>query len=229
MTASAFLRVDKAEFYRFMATEPEGRFEFVRGRIMRQQGGTLRHAQIRRRWHRAIESRLPAPDWITLGADRGVDTGETVRYPDVVVERPGATADSLATHAPVLKPTSSRTRMTLSASFGCEMPPAAPSSRSRRRSRCKATTPRLIFPRFRCRSRSGKSTAAEPRSPPAVSRLINRIRFQLSAQRPQRTVPRCLAGTPPDQAPARLSGEPGTNSDGVIIPSGSDTARHGLT
>ena len=52
MNANAFVKVDKATFYRFIVNAPENeRYEFVRGRIMQQQqGGTLRHAQIGKRF-----------------------------------------------------------------------------------------------------------------------------------------------------------------------------------
>lgn len=102
MTAQTFIKVDKATFYRFMAQEPEGRYEYVRGRIMQQQaGGSLRHSRIGARFRDALTQRLDDRRYIAL-EQRGVDTPETIRYPDVVVEAVGAPDDSRATTEPIL-------------------------------------------------------------------------------------------------------------------------------
>jgi Uma2 family endonuclease len=102
MNAPTFIKVDKATFYKFVQAQPEGRYEYVRGRIMQQQtGGTLRHGRVGARFKKIIEQQLDEARWLVLEA-RGVDTGPTVRYPDVVVERVGAPDDSLSTLEPVL-------------------------------------------------------------------------------------------------------------------------------
>lgn len=102
MTAQTFIKVDKATFYRFMAQEPGGRYEYVRGRIMQQQaGGTLKHSRIASRFRDALTKQLDPARYLAL-EQRGVDTPETVRYPDVVVEAVGAPDDSLATTAPMV-------------------------------------------------------------------------------------------------------------------------------
>lgn len=44
----------KADFYAFIASEPEGRWEFEQGHIVAMPGGTLRHAKIGARILRAI-------------------------------------------------------------------------------------------------------------------------------------------------------------------------------
>ena len=50
-----------------------------------------------------IERQLPDDKWHVLsGSDRGVETAETIRYPDVVVEPVGAPEDSLATLRPAI-------------------------------------------------------------------------------------------------------------------------------
>lgn len=105
MTEHAFIIVDKATFYRFTQSAPEGhRYEFVRGRIVEDMtGGTLAHSKIARRFATAFERQLDEARWeVTNGSDRGVDTVETVRCPDVVVEPAGAAGDSLATTEPVV-------------------------------------------------------------------------------------------------------------------------------
>lgn len=104
MTAHALMYVDKPTFYRFVTeASDDARYEYVRGWIMQQQaGGTLRHAQLGRRFTSALEHQLDPTRWIVSGSDRAIDVGESVRYPDAVVELPGATGDSLATTAPVL-------------------------------------------------------------------------------------------------------------------------------
>ena len=105
MTAHPFLIVDKATFYRFLGSAPEGRrYEFVRGRIVQDMGGgTLKHVKIGRRISIIVERQLDPDTWcINSGSDRGVETSETIRLPDVVVERVGADENSLATTEPVV-------------------------------------------------------------------------------------------------------------------------------
>ena len=105
MTAHPFLIVDKATFYRFLASAPEGRrYEFVRGRIIQDMGGgTLKHSKLARRFSIVVERQLDEAKWeISNGSDRGVETSATIRLPDVVVERLGAAENSLATTEPVV-------------------------------------------------------------------------------------------------------------------------------
>jgi len=112
MTAQTFIKVDKATFYRFMAEEPEGRYEYVRGRIMQQQaGGTFGHVRIAARFLSAFERVLDRSAWVATVADRGVETADTIRFPDVVVERVGGDIKGQSTSTPsviveVLSPTS---------------------------------------------------------------------------------------------------------------------------
>ena len=105
MTAHPFIIVDKATFYRFLASAPEGpRYEFVRGRIIQDMGGgTLKHTKLARRFSFVIERQLDEAKWeVNNGSDRGVETSQTVRLPDVVVEPAGASETSLATTEPVI-------------------------------------------------------------------------------------------------------------------------------
>lgn len=104
MTARPFLLVDKATFYRFIADAPEKqRYEYVRGRIVQDMtGATLAHAKIALHVAMILSGKLDPACWTVTVSDRGVETSETIRCPDVVVEAAGAAETSLATSEPVL-------------------------------------------------------------------------------------------------------------------------------
>lgn len=103
MNVRAHIPVDKATFYEFAAAQAEGRFEFDRGLIVQQMtGGTGRHTIVSERFAETLRRQLGGDDWLVAGHARGVDTPETVRYPDVVVERLPIELDSLATTSPML-------------------------------------------------------------------------------------------------------------------------------
>jgi Uma2 family endonuclease len=114
MNASAFIKVDKATFYKFItaSAQVDGRYEYVRGRIMQQMtGGTWKHSKIGGRFFVLLTNAADAALWDVNGPDRGIDTPETIRYPDVSMEPVGADPTSFATAAPaliveVLSPTS---------------------------------------------------------------------------------------------------------------------------
>jgi Uma2 family endonuclease len=100
MNASAFLRIDKAAFYAFVERQTEGRYEFVRGRIVQQMtGGTRDHGLVARRITRVLEDQLDAKSWTVL-PERGVETAGTIRYPELVVEPADEPRKSLATLRP---------------------------------------------------------------------------------------------------------------------------------
>lgn len=97
-----FARIDKETFYRFAAAHPEQRYEFVRGRIVQQMtGGTRDHGVVARRIAQLLENQLDAGQWTVL-TDRGVETPETIRYPDVSVEPADEPGQSLSTRRPAL-------------------------------------------------------------------------------------------------------------------------------
>lgn len=103
MNVQTFARVDKATFYRFVERHPDGRYEYVRGRIMQQMtGGTLKHSQVSKRFLRTLDNSVDPVRWIANGSDRGVETHVTIRYPDVSVEPIGADPESLATLCPAV-------------------------------------------------------------------------------------------------------------------------------
>jgi Uma2 family endonuclease len=96
----AHIKVDKGAFFRFIEQQAEGRFEYEEGRIVQQMtGGTRRHAAIAQRFISVLERQLDPAKWLVTGHTRGVDTGRTVRYADVVVEQASDTWDDLSTDA----------------------------------------------------------------------------------------------------------------------------------
>lgn len=85
MNLRVFLPVTKADFYRFIAREPEGRYEFEGGRIVQQMTGATRtHHRLARRFIDLLTAQLRGKPWEVL-QDWGVDTPKSVRYGDVVV------------------------------------------------------------------------------------------------------------------------------------------------
>ncbi len=104
MTAHALMYVDKETFYRFIEKADDGhRYEYVRGWIMQQQqGGTFHHARVGSRFVLTLNQVVDPAVWAVTGADRGIDTGKTVRYADAVIEKLGADRKSLSTKEPAL-------------------------------------------------------------------------------------------------------------------------------
>ncbi len=103
MNARAGIKVDKATFYRFIERQAEGHFEFDRGSIVQHMtGGTFDHAQIVNEFNFVLRRLLSRRLWVVTGQNRGVDTPETVRYPDVLVEPVGSAGKGLSTSSPVI-------------------------------------------------------------------------------------------------------------------------------
>lgn len=103
MNARAGIKVDKTTFYRFIERQAEGHFEFDKGQIVQHMtGGTFDHSQIISDLVIALRAHLPRKDWAISTQSRGVDTGETVRYPDVVVAPVGTVRKGLSTSTPAL-------------------------------------------------------------------------------------------------------------------------------
>jgi Uma2 family endonuclease len=99
---NAFARVDKQTFLRFAAEHAEQRYEYVRGRIVQQMtGGTRDHGVVARRIARLIEDQLDPAQWNVL-PDRGVETAETIRHPDISVEPADEPGDSLSSQRPAV-------------------------------------------------------------------------------------------------------------------------------
>jgi hypothetical protein len=108
---SQHIKVDKATFFRFIAAQAEGRYEYDRGRVVQQMtGGTLAHSLVSQHFITAFERRLDANAWAVTGQSRGVETPVTVRYSDVLAEPMSGAVKGLATEVPavvaeVLSPT----------------------------------------------------------------------------------------------------------------------------
>jgi Uma2 family endonuclease len=101
VSVSAHIKVDRATFFRFVASQAEGRFEYDSGRIVQQMtGGTLAHSIIAQRFISVFERRLDADLWVVTGHSRGVETRPSVRYPDVLVEPMSGALKALATEVP---------------------------------------------------------------------------------------------------------------------------------
>jgi Uma2 family endonuclease len=102
MNQIARFKVDKRTFYEFVAKHDDERFEYEDGFIVQQMtGGTLDHSRITANFVACVSRRLSRSNWVVL-PDRGVDTGATVRYPDVVVEPVGADPKSLSAMEPAI-------------------------------------------------------------------------------------------------------------------------------
>lgn len=99
---NAFAKIDKDAFFRFASSHPEQRFEFERGRIVQQMtGGTRDHMLITARFVAVLAGAFEFKGWFAL-PERGVETGPSVRYPDVVVEPGDENRSSLATSRPLV-------------------------------------------------------------------------------------------------------------------------------
>ena len=80
----------------------EGRYELAGGQVVMMTGGTIGHALIVANVLEMLRRKLDRKHWLVL-ADVGVDVGpRTIRYPDIVVDRPGAKIRDMTVRAPVL-------------------------------------------------------------------------------------------------------------------------------
>jgi Uma2 family endonuclease len=93
--------MDKAAFLAW-AQGLEGRYELANGRVVMMVGASRAHALIIRNLLALLQGQLDSQQWDVL-ADFGIDAGpETLRYPDVMVERAGGSAGDYTATAPVL-------------------------------------------------------------------------------------------------------------------------------
>jgi len=80
----------------------EGRYELANGRVVMMVGASRAHARIVRNLLALVQGQLDLQHWEVL-ADFGIDAGpETLRYPDIMVERAGGSARDYTTTAPAL-------------------------------------------------------------------------------------------------------------------------------
>ena len=103
MNAATLFKVTKDEFFEFVQSQAEGKFEYEDGFIVQQMtGGTNAHARLITRISFLCMRDLDQQTYAVTSQSRGIDTPRTVRYPDVVVERVGATRESLYTQEPLV-------------------------------------------------------------------------------------------------------------------------------
>jgi Uma2 family endonuclease len=111
MNVSLPLQLDKPAFLAW-AQGREGRYELVGGRVIMMVGTSRGHAIIVGNLYAIIRAELDPAQWTVL-MDFGLDGGpETLRYPDLMVDRAGGrpgdhTASAPALVAEVLSPSTS--------------------------------------------------------------------------------------------------------------------------
>jgi Uma2 family endonuclease len=97
------LRMDKGAFLSWVQ-QHEGRCELVGGRVVMMTGASRRHGKIVGNLYVALRRQLDRALWDVI-AEFGLDAGpETLRYPDIVVDRAKADGDAqdYATSTPIL-------------------------------------------------------------------------------------------------------------------------------
>jgi Uma2 family endonuclease len=101
MNVQPNLRMDKAAFIAWMAAN-EGRYELAGGRVVMMPGVSRNHGLMVSNLVVALRARLDPRQWSVI-AEFGLDAGpETLRYPDIVVDRVGGGAQDYTATAPVL-------------------------------------------------------------------------------------------------------------------------------
>ena len=95
------LRMDKAAFIAWMAAN-EGRYELAGGRVVMMPGVSRAHGMLVMNVASLLRDQLDRTKW-TVIAEFGLDAGpQTLRYPDIVVDRAGGGAKDYTATAPVL-------------------------------------------------------------------------------------------------------------------------------
>jgi len=80
----------------------EGRYELADGHVVVMIGATFAHACITGNLMALLRGQLDLDQWTVL-SDFGVDTGDnTLRSPDIVIDRAGANPDDVTATAPML-------------------------------------------------------------------------------------------------------------------------------
>jgi Uma2 family endonuclease len=93
--------IDKPAFLAWVQGREE-RYELVEGRVVMMVGASRAHGLIVRNLVLLLHGQLDPKQW-TVIADFGLDAGpETLRYPDIVVDRAGGGAGDYRATAPVL-------------------------------------------------------------------------------------------------------------------------------
>ncbi len=102
MNSSLPLQLDKSSFLAWVQGR-EGRFELVGGRVVMMVGASRAHAIIVANVLAIIRAQLdPHPQWTVL-TEFGLEGGpQTLRYPDILVDRSGGSPADYTAAAPVL-------------------------------------------------------------------------------------------------------------------------------
>ncbi len=101
MNVQPDLRMDKLAFLAWVEGR-EGRYELAGGRVSMMTGGTMCHGLVVGNLFEQLRRRLDRKRWVIM-TEFGVDVGpHTIRYPDVVVDHPGAKGQDLTAKAPAL-------------------------------------------------------------------------------------------------------------------------------
>lgn len=102
MNAPLDIRMDNKAFLQWVQGR-EGRFELENGRVMQQMtGGSRNHSLLIGRIAAAYVARLDPAAWAVLPTDLGVEIGDSVRFPDVMIERAGMDGKALSSSEPVV-------------------------------------------------------------------------------------------------------------------------------
>jgi Uma2 family endonuclease len=93
--------IDKATFLTWVQ-DREGRYELVQGRVVMMVGATRGHGRIVMRIARLLQDQLDSREWEVI-AELGLDAGpETLRYPDIVIDRAGGSDRDYTATTPVV-------------------------------------------------------------------------------------------------------------------------------
>jgi Uma2 family endonuclease len=95
------VHIDKSAFLAWVQGREE-RYELAEGRVVMMVGASRAHGLIVRNLLLLLHGQLDPQQW-TVIADFGLDAGpETLRYPDIVVDRTGGAVGDYVATAPVL-------------------------------------------------------------------------------------------------------------------------------
>jgi Uma2 family endonuclease len=101
MTVHAPLTMTKEAFFAWVGQREE-RYEYARGRVVMMVYVTRNHARVTKNLVVALATRLSADSYDIVSADFAVDVGESVRFPDVLVEPRQPDGKALEAKLPLL-------------------------------------------------------------------------------------------------------------------------------
>lgn len=101
MNVHAPLSMSKDAYFAWIDRQ-EGRYEYARGHVMMMVRVTLGHALVTTNLLATLKSCLPAERFNIAAEAFAVDTGDSVRYPDIVVQLAQADHKALQAAAPLL-------------------------------------------------------------------------------------------------------------------------------